>query len=155
MWHVGLVAPRHVGSSQARARTCVPCNGRQILNHCATREVPVVGNLNWYDSWDNFGQCLIDLNLLDHEVFALIKYVCLRKSKINRCLLPYFYLFIYLKNMTKDMIYLIWSGYNMTPKFDFSQQIDLRNWGTIIINSNPTFDTLKILQMIPHYAIIL
>ena len=34
----GLVAPRHVGSSQTRARTRVPCIGRQILNHCATRE---------------------------------------------------------------------------------------------------------------------
>ena len=37
---MGLVAPRHVGSSQTRARTCVPCTGRRILNHCATREVP-------------------------------------------------------------------------------------------------------------------
>ena len=35
----GPVAPRHVGSSQTRARTCVPCIGRQILNHCATRGV--------------------------------------------------------------------------------------------------------------------
>ena len=34
----GLVTPRHVGSSQTRARTRVPCIGRQILNHCATRE---------------------------------------------------------------------------------------------------------------------
>ena len=34
----GLVAPWHVGSSQTRARTRVPCIGRQILNHCATRE---------------------------------------------------------------------------------------------------------------------
>ena len=32
------VAPRHVGSSQTRARTRVPCIGRQILNHCATRK---------------------------------------------------------------------------------------------------------------------
>ena len=40
LWHTGLVAPRHVGSSQTRARTCVPCIGRQILNHCATRETP-------------------------------------------------------------------------------------------------------------------
>ena len=40
LWHTGLVAPRHVGSSQSRARTCVPYIGRQILNHCATREVP-------------------------------------------------------------------------------------------------------------------
>ena len=36
----GLVAPRHVGSSRTRARTRVPCLGRWILNHCATREVP-------------------------------------------------------------------------------------------------------------------
>ena len=28
-----------MGSSQTRARTCVPCISRQILNHCATREV--------------------------------------------------------------------------------------------------------------------
>ena len=34
----GLVAPGHVGSSQTRAQTHVPCIGRQILNHCATRE---------------------------------------------------------------------------------------------------------------------
>ena len=27
-----------MGSSQTRARTRVPCIGRQILNHCATRE---------------------------------------------------------------------------------------------------------------------
>ena len=36
---MGLVAPRHVGSSQTRAQTRVPCIGRWILNHCATREV--------------------------------------------------------------------------------------------------------------------
>ena len=37
---MGLVATQHVGSSQTRARTLVPCIGRWILNHCATREVP-------------------------------------------------------------------------------------------------------------------
>ena len=36
--HVGLVAPRHVGSSRTRARTPVPCIGRRILNHWTTRE---------------------------------------------------------------------------------------------------------------------
>ena len=40
MWLTGPVAPRHVGSSQTRAQTRVPCIGRQILNHCATREAP-------------------------------------------------------------------------------------------------------------------
>ena len=38
LWHTGLVAPRHVGSSRTRARTRVPCVGRQVLNHCTTRE---------------------------------------------------------------------------------------------------------------------
>ena len=36
--HMGLVTLRHVGSSQTRDRTHVPCNGRPILNHWATRE---------------------------------------------------------------------------------------------------------------------
>ena len=35
---MGLVAPWHVGSSRTRARTRVPCIGRRILNHYATRE---------------------------------------------------------------------------------------------------------------------
>ena len=38
LWLTGPVAPRHVGSSQTRARTRVPCTGRQTPNHCATRE---------------------------------------------------------------------------------------------------------------------
>ena len=38
LWRTGLVAPQHVGSSRSRTRTHVPCIGRQILNHCATRE---------------------------------------------------------------------------------------------------------------------
>ena len=42
LWLTGPVAPRHVGSSQTRARTCVPYIGRQILNHCATREAPIL-----------------------------------------------------------------------------------------------------------------
>ena len=40
LWRTGLVALRHVGSSWTRARTRVPFIGRQILNHCATREAP-------------------------------------------------------------------------------------------------------------------
>ena len=40
MWITGLAAPRHVGSSQTRARTRAPCISRQIPNHCATREAP-------------------------------------------------------------------------------------------------------------------
>ena len=43
MWLTGLVALRHVGSSQTRARTRVPCISRQTLNHCTTREAPGIG----------------------------------------------------------------------------------------------------------------
>ena len=52
LWLTGLVAPWHVGSSQTRARTRVPCTGRQILNHCATREAPVIA----FWSIDNYKQ---------------------------------------------------------------------------------------------------
>ena len=52
MWLTGLVAPWHVGSSQTRARTRVPCIGRQILNHCATREAPVFLVLSSYSLAD-------------------------------------------------------------------------------------------------------
>ena len=38
LWLTGPAAPRHAGSSQTRGRTRIPCIGRQILNHCATRE---------------------------------------------------------------------------------------------------------------------
>ena len=38
LWLTGPGAPRHVGSSQTRARTRVPCISRQTLNHRATGE---------------------------------------------------------------------------------------------------------------------
>ena len=49
-WAAGSVVVAHGLScsaacgifSRTRARTLVPCIGRQILNHCATREVPVI-----------------------------------------------------------------------------------------------------------------
>ena len=40
LWHTGSVSLQHVGQSQNRAQTHVPCIGRQILNHCTTREAP-------------------------------------------------------------------------------------------------------------------
>ena len=42
LWPMGPVALRHMGSSWTRARTHVPCVGRQTPNHCATREALVV-----------------------------------------------------------------------------------------------------------------
>ena len=48
LWLTGPAAPRHVGSSQTRARTRVPCIGRRTLNHCATREAPSSSHLLWW-----------------------------------------------------------------------------------------------------------
>ena len=47
--HTGPVAPRHVGSSQTRAQTRIPCTGRQTPNHCATREA-----LSWCFDYCSF-----------------------------------------------------------------------------------------------------
>ena len=38
--HRGWVAPQHVGSSQIRGGTCVPCVGGWILNYWTAREAP-------------------------------------------------------------------------------------------------------------------
>ena len=45
LWHMGLVALWHVGSSQTRDQTHVPCIGRQILNQWTTRGSPEQANL--------------------------------------------------------------------------------------------------------------
>ena len=50
----GPVAPRHVGSSQTKARTRVPCIGRQTPNHCATREAQNAQFLNEFLRIDEF-----------------------------------------------------------------------------------------------------
>ena len=42
LWLTGPAAPRHVGSSQTRARTRVSCISRQTPNHCTTREAPEI-----------------------------------------------------------------------------------------------------------------
>ena len=41
LWCTGSVSPQNVGSFQTRDRACVRCIGRQILNHWATKEVPL------------------------------------------------------------------------------------------------------------------
>ena len=51
LWHMGLIALQHVGSSRIRDQTHVSCIGRQILYHWATREVPglvfIADQLHW------------------------------------------------------------------------------------------------------------
>ena len=41
LWHTGLGALRHVGSSQIRDGTSVCCIARQILNYWTTMEAPI------------------------------------------------------------------------------------------------------------------
>ena len=58
----GLVAPQHVGSSQTRDQTHVPCIGRSVLSHWTTREGPP-RSLHWrsVDSSIMGGGLLLDL----------------------------------------------------------------------------------------------
>ena len=39
-WRTGWADPRYVGCSSIRDRTCVPCIGRKILYHWASRAAP-------------------------------------------------------------------------------------------------------------------
>ena len=61
LWLTGLAALRHVGSSQTRARTRVPCISRQTPNHCATREarINILKPENKVNKFSNF--CCIDI----------------------------------------------------------------------------------------------
>ena len=68
---MGLVAPWHVRSSWTRARTGVPCIGRQILNHCATREALFFTSLLEYNSLTMVCQFLLYNQhnaLLEHSI---------------------------------------------------------------------------------------
>ena len=60
-----------MGSSQTRARTRVPCTGRQILNHCATREVPTMLLLNSV-SWGWLINVLCSIGLEIRYMFSFI-----------------------------------------------------------------------------------
>ena len=66
LWRTGLVAPRHVGSSQTRPGTHVSCIGRRILKHCATREVLV----GWFLSslQDNYQPLIFQIFPLLHSL---------------------------------------------------------------------------------------
>ena len=64
----GPAAPRHVGSSQTRARTRVPCIGRQTPNHCATREALV-----FFFDWAQLLSSLSFMDLRTSEVTITAK----------------------------------------------------------------------------------
>ena len=72
LWLTGVVAPWHVASSQTRARTRVPCIGRQILNHCATREGPGRRFLNHCATREVLGVFLSHSFLKFHSVHCML-----------------------------------------------------------------------------------
>ena len=91
MWHTGLIAPWHVGSSRTRARTCVPCIGRRILNHCAARK-PVIFSFCdifvwfWYQNDGDLVECVSKCSSLCYILEVFEKDRCLLFSK---CLLEF------------------------------------------------------------------
>ena len=69
---LGLVAPRHVVSSQTRDQTCVPCIGRWILYHWTPREVSVSGfqpSKSQYLS-TRILLCLLTVNTLRNKIWG-------------------------------------------------------------------------------------
>ena len=66
LWHMGLFALWHVGSSQIRDRTCVSCIGRQILYHRAAGEAQLVFITHFYFC---FYHLYMHLPLLLHCIF--------------------------------------------------------------------------------------
>ena len=62
---------QHVELSQTRDRTSVPCIGRQILNHCTTREVQILLILTEF--------------VLQHssECLHRLVWLCIKLQKIN------------------------------------------------------------------------
>ena len=72
LWLTGPAAPRHVGSSQTRARTRVPCIGRQTLNHCTTREALGVVLLKCFILF----LTLFLFPLGSFSQFALVSFLC-------------------------------------------------------------------------------
>ena len=84
LWHTGLVAPQHVGTSQTRAHTRVPCFGSQILNHCTTREVP--SSLILSSAWSSL------ILKLSTEFFSSVTVIF--SSKIRLVLFYVFYVFV-------------------------------------------------------------
>ena len=59
---MGLVTPRHVGSSRTRYQTCVPCISRRVLN-CTAREVLRHFQVRSCGDWNSYPCSKISLML--------------------------------------------------------------------------------------------
>ena len=82
LWCTDLVAPWHGGSSPTRARTRVPCIGRRLLNHCATREAHTIYFRYLLFIICIFSQCVLFPDLLINYP----KDIQQRKHSLSLCL---------------------------------------------------------------------
>ena len=76
LWCMGLVALRHVGSSQTRDWTHVPCSGRWILYHWATKEAQDTEILtcmlgSFYGSYFNNNDLELQNSFQSGNIFSL------------------------------------------------------------------------------------
>ena len=62
-----------MGSSQTRARTCVPCIGRQILNLCTTREAPELYSFKKMISYLYLQPISSTLFFIHHQIYSLFQ----------------------------------------------------------------------------------
>ena len=74
LWPTGPAAPRHVGSSQTRARTRVPRTGRRTPNHCATREALQCSlRIRWDNGWNiTLVYSMCSINVSNSLLFSLL-----------------------------------------------------------------------------------
>ena len=93
MWLTSPAALQHVGSSQTRARTHVPCIGRQSLNHCATREAQetqalndTIDHIDLIDIYRTFHPKTADYTFFSsvHGIFSRIDHILGHKSALNK-----------------------------------------------------------------------
>ena len=114
-WLTGSVAPRHAGSSRTRARTRVPCIGRQTLNHCATREALLVVLMCIFllaNDVKQFFMCLFVICISSSMSFESSLYILYTSSLPNICFAKIFsqsvtFLFILLLVSFKEQKFLI------------------------------------------------
>ena len=95
LWHSILVASKPVGFPQTRDQTCVPCIGKQILNHWATREV-----------WR-----VLLLMYVDYFIFSIVIFLN-NKLLINKYVYCYFWVF-----KVYYLLYLTMEDEILTPVF--------------------------------------
>ena len=92
LWRMGLVAPRHVGSSRTGAQTCVPCIGR-LRHQGSPREEGFFNHLFYHETalWQNgiiFFKVLVHTWIFNSKTlfinYSIILYLCSLYTKLDK-----------------------------------------------------------------------